>query len=127
MTIRKTATINNDEIQELTEFFTQKGFKKDFDFFFENISSENNNTSTLILKRTDNKNNIFEIYDEVCNYCFLIRLAKTRTQSKFDICRTFQGTIAQCKEFIKTNYDLASYMVKHCDFDYDKGLNLSEL
>lgn len=127
MTIKRTTTISNDEIQNLTEFFTQKGFKKDFDFFFENISSVNNKTSTLILKRTDNKNDIFEIYDEVCNYCFLIRLAKTSTQSKFDICKTFQGTIAQCKEFIKSNYDLALYKIKHCDFDYNRGLALNDL
>ena len=56
---------------------------------------------------------IFQVYEQIEIKTFLIRLAKNRWQSYYDICEVFHGTLKEFNKYFNDNFDLNIYSINH--------------
>lgn len=125
MIIRKRKHISMDKKEKITVHFVSEGFTQNKDFHFEE-STEKDQT-ILVLHNTDNIGSIFDSYSKIEETMFLIRMAKDKWQTSFDIVTTFWGTIETCKQYLKDNFELDSYKIKHCTYNCTNSINLNDL
>lgn len=109
--IRKTKHISLFERDKISNFLVFNGFLENIDFLFE--ASNEKDRLILILNNIKFTNKIFEVYEQIEVKTFLIRLAKHRWQSYYDICEVFTGTIKEFNKYFNDNFDLNIYTINH--------------
>lgn len=143
--LKSTITISLEEKNTYSRFFRSRGFRDKIDFEFnkgllddEIILTLKRGMSDLIEKGEDGKSyivgeevrlyegkTIFEVFDEVREYSFLIRFAEQRTQGTFDVYETYIGTIKDCESYLRKNYNLEKYAIKLISYGGNKHLALN--
>jgi len=107
MIIKKTTHIDLIESAKAKVFLENKGLKLDVDFRLEEYTTEHEQRVLMTLFPK-----AIEVFEEIAVHCYLICLAKSRHQSKYDVCETFVGTTAKFDEYIQ-RYSKEEYAVWH--------------
>ena len=123
--LKRTTHIPQDYKNKILEHLVSNNFIEDVDFIFEESTQEN--SLNLVLMNNDKSERIFDVYAEIEESCFLIKMAKDSTQSKFDVCTTFVGTIEACKQYLRNTFNLDEYAVKYCAYRYDHSIDFKTL
>lgn len=125
MTLKRTTHIPQDYKNNILEHMVSNNFIENVDFMFEKTTHEN--SLILVLINNDKSERIFDTYAGIEESCFLIRMAKDRISSKFDVCTTFVGTIEACKQYLRNTFNLDEYAVKYCDYRYSHSIDFKTL